>query len=536
MNGLLARANRSLKVEHAAGLLAASALVSGLLGLLRYRLLAAHFGIGTALDAYNVAFIVPDFMFFVLTSGALSVTFIPVLNERLNKGNKKSAWELSSSLINFLALITFVASLFIIIFAEPLVHYVVAPGLSPQTRFLAASMMRIIAVNPFLFSISSVLTSMQQAAGRFFFFALAPSLYSLGIIFGIIYLAPHVGVMGVAYGVVIGSIIQLLAAGVGMWHLGFEYRSKISWRNLGFRRVLMLLPARSIDQGIDYFNTMVEVNLASRLQIGGAIASFSYAMQLALQPITLIGVAISTAVFPKLTERINQGRRDLFRKDFRSILRVIIWLALPIAVIAFFTRGYLVRLLVANGDPTIAALLGFLVIYIFFRCMYPIVSRAYYAHQDVRTPLYTSLAAIAINIGLAVWLARPSTMGIYGLAVAESLDAVFELAVLFFILIKRYPGILDSDFINAVFRMISASGLTGIVTYAMVAYFFPLRISDAGFVVLVPKFIAIVGFSFVAYLLFSFIFRITEVQPVIERIVRFIFAGFDQKNRKIPNA
>jgi putative peptidoglycan lipid II flippase len=107
-----------------------------------------------------VAFTIPDFMFFVLVSGALSVTFIPVFNERLSKGNKRSAWELSSSLINLMAIATFIASLLIIVFAEPLVKYVVAPGLDESTSNLAVSMMRVIAVNPFLFSISSVLASM----------------------------------------------------------------------------------------------------------------------------------------------------------------------------------------------------------------------------------------------------------------------------------------------------------------------------------------------------------------------------------------
>jgi putative peptidoglycan lipid II flippase len=531
MNRFLSRANRSLPVALAAGMLASSSLVSSLLGLLRERLLIANFGIGSAVDAYKVAFTIPDFMFFVLTSGALSVTFIPVLNERLANGNKKSAWELSSSLINLLAMLTLIASVLIIIFAGPLVQYIVAPGLDQQTRFLAASMMRIIAINPFLFAISSVLTSMQQARGRFFFFALAPSLYSLGIIVGILYIAPHVGVMGVAYGVVIGSVIQLLAAGMGMWGMGFDYRSKIFWRNIGFRKVLQLLPPRSIDQGIDYFNNLVETNLASRLQIAGAIASYNFALTLSMVPINLIGTAISTAAFPKMSDRLTQGRPDLFRKELKVVLRIIIWLALPTSVIAFFCRGYLVRLLVANGDPTIASLLGFLVIAILFRSIYQIASRSYYAQQDTRTPLFISIAAIVVNVGLAVWLARPQEMGIYGLAVAESLDAVFEVGLLFFILVKRFPGMFDAFFMNAVFRMISASGLMGIATYALVAFFFPLRASDSGFMALTPKFGAIVFFSFIVYFAVSALFRITEVQPVIERVVRIIFNGFESRTK-----
>jgi len=522
MNKLLARANRSISVALAAWLLAGSSLIAQVLGLLRERLIIANFDIGSAVDAYRVAFTIPDFMFFILVSGALSVTFIPVFNERLSKGNKKSAWELSSSLINFMAMLTFVASILIIIFADPLVRYVVAPGLDEQTTFLAVSMMRIIAINPFLFAISSVLTSMQQAFGRFFFFALAPSLYSLGIIIGVQYIAPHVGIMGVAYGVVIGSVLQLFAACMGMWGMGFDYRSRIFWRNLGFRKVLSLLPARSLDQGIDYFNTLVETNLASRLR-AGAIASYQYATTLHMVPITLIGVAISTAAFPKMTERLNQGRPDLFKKELQAILRVIIWLALPTAVITFFCRGYLVRFLDGNGDSTIATLLGLLVVAILFRSIYHIASRAFYAQQDTRTPLYISLAAIGLNVGLAVYLARPDHFGIYGLAIAQSLVAVFEVTILFMVLVKRFPGTLDLVFMNAMLRMVSASGLTGIVTYILVSFIFPLRASDSGFMVLVPKFVFIAGISLLSYFLFSAIFRLTEVKPVIERVLKIAF-------------
>lgn len=528
MRKILARANRSISVALAAWLLAGSSLIGTLLGFLRDRLLYANFDIGSAVDAYKVAFTIPDFMFFILVSGALSVSFIPVFNERLNKGNKKSAWELSSSLMNFLAIISFLASILILIFADPLVRYVVAPGLDEQTTFQAVSMMRIIAINPFLFAISSVLTSMQQAVGRFFFFALAPSIYNLGIIIGIQYISPHVGIMGVAYGVVIGSVLQLLTATLGMWGFGFDYKSKIFWRNMGFRKVLSLLPARSFDQGIDYFNNLVEINLASRLG-AGAITSYNIATTLYMAPITLIGVAISTAAFPKMTERLAQGRVDLFMKELQAVLRVIIWLALPTAVIAFFCRGYLVRLLVAQGNATVAALLGLLVVAILFRSVYHIASRSFYAQQDTRTPLYISLFAIGLNIALAILLAQPQNFGIYGLAIAQSIVAVFEVLVLFMVLVRRFPGLIDMFFMNAVVRMISASGLMGIVTYILVSFMFPLRLADSGFMVLIPKFGLIVVLSLMAYFAFSALFRLTEVQPVVERVISVAFRQFRTK-------
>lgn len=190
----VARANKRLSIQLAASLLAGSTLVSLLLGFFRDRLLnsaylpnpSAHLsGYPAGIDAYTAAFTVPDFMFFILVSGALSVTFIPVFNQRLATGNKKSAWELSTSLLNFMALMTLVTSVLIIIFAEPLIRYVIAPGFSESATALAVSMTRVIAVNPFLFAIATVLASIQQAVGRFTFFALAPVLYNIGIITGL---------------------------------------------------------------------------------------------------------------------------------------------------------------------------------------------------------------------------------------------------------------------------------------------------------------------------------------------------------------
>jgi len=523
MRRLLDKANRKFSIGWVAALLAGSALLTNLLGLLRERLLLANFGVGAEVDAYKAAFAVPDFMFFLLVSGALSVTFIPVFTERMVKGNKKSAWELSSSLLNFMALITGVVSLLIIVFAQPLLEYFVAPGLDDTAIAQAVVMMRIIALNPFLFSISSVLTSVQQATGRFFFYALAPSVYNLGIIFGILVIAPQLGIEGVAYGVFIGSIAQMLIAILGMKGTSFKYSPQIFWKNRGFIKVLTLLPARSIDQGLDYFNYLVSINIASKMQIG-AITAYSTAFTLHLVPIGLIGIAISTAAFPKMSERLSQGRPDLFKKEMVSVLRVIIWLSLPVAVIAFLARGYLVRLLVANGNPTISLVLGSLALAVLFRSIFHIMSRGFYAQQDTKTPLYISVVAIAVNVFLAVWLTRPGAYGIEGLAIAYSITAVLEVFILGTVLSRRLGGgLFTLPFARSVARMVSAAGFSAFATYVFIAFLLPLRATDAGFFVLVPKFILIITVGLLTYLLFSYIFGVRESIPVVDRIKNTLF-------------
>lgn len=530
------RANSRLGVGSAAALLAASTLLSSILGLYRDKLLLSTYyqTWPAGIDAYKIAFTIPDFMFFVLVSGALSVTFIPVFNERLAKGNKKSAWELSTSLINFLAIATLITSILIIIFAEPLVNNLIAPGSDEVTRGLAVSMMRVIAINPFLFAISSVLASMQQATGRFFFFALAPTLYSIGIIIGILFFAEGIsmfgvtlfqgGIMGVALGVVLGSILQLIVSSLGLIGMGFDYRFKIFWKNKGFRQVLRLLPPRSIDQGIDYFNNLVEINLASRLG-QGLITAYQTATTLHMVPVTLIGVAISTAAFPKMTERLSQGRPDLFRKELQTILRVIIWLVLPTAVITFLARGQLVGLLVTGGDEIIANILGLLVVAILFRSVYHIASRSFYAQQDTKTPLYISIATIGLNILLAILFVMKFNMGVYGLAAAQSIVALVEVAILFIIMSTRIKGLFDIFFLHAILRMVSASGLMFVVTYITVKIF-DLNATDQSFFTVFPKFAIVVLAGLGTYLIASRIFRLEEANPVISTARKIVFNKF----------
>lgn len=529
----VARANMKLTIQLAAALLAGSTLISSLLGLFRVRLLngAYYDTYPVGLDAYTVAFLIPDFMFFILVSGALSVTFIPVFNQRLATGNKKSAWQLSSSMINFMALVTLVASILIIIFAEPLVRYVVGPGLDEAGRNLAISMMRVIAVNPFLFAVATVIASMQQAIGRFTFYALAPTIYNVGIIIGIVFFTGGInifgwqvfegGIMGVALGVVLGSILQLIVSSIGLIGLGFDYQFKVYWKNKGFREVLRLLPARSLDQGADYVNSIVETNLASRM-MSGTVAAYQQATTLHLVPINLIGVAISTAAFPKMTERLAQGRTDLFKSELQTVLRVIIWLALPVATIAFFTRGYLVNFIKNGGDALMAGLLGSLVVAILFRSIYHIAARSFYAQQDTKTPLYISIFAIALNIGLAIWFTMSLGMGAYGLAWAQSIVAFVEVMILFFVMSRRIKGLFDLAFMRAVGRMTTATLIMGIVSYVMVQIF-QLGAGDQSFLSTFPKFAIIVAVSAASYVLFSKMLKLTESDPVISRFKSLLF-------------
>lgn len=526
-------ANVQLSVKTAAIVLASSTLVSALLGIFRDRWLNSMYydTYPAGLDAYTAAFTVPDFLYFIITSGALAVTFIPVFNQRLVAGNKKSAWELSTSTLNFLALISFIASIFIMVFADPLVRYIVAPGLNEQSMPLAINMMRVIAINPFLFSISTVLSSMQQAVKRFVFYAIAPALYNVGIIVGILVFTNGInifgwqifegGIMGVAIGVVFGALLQLFASIIGMVGIGFQYNFKIYWKNQGFRTVLKLLPTRSADQSIDYVMSILNTNLASRMG-EQAIRAYQQAASLKSMPVNLIGVAISTAFFPKLSEDAASEDIEKFTDTFKQSLSTIVWISLPVAIIAFFIRGYVVNFIKNGGDPKIASVLGSFVVAIFFQSVFHIASRGFYARQNTKIPLILSVVSFAVQLVFAL-IFSASGFGPEGLAYALSISALVEVSLLLIILNKQMKGkIFDKTMISSLTRILIASAIAGMASYAMTKIM-PLRAADNSFLSTFPKFCVICAVSLLVYIGACVALKIEEVRPVINKVRQVLF-------------
>ena len=536
---VVALANSRLSIKFAALLLSFSTLISALLGIFRDRLLNSLYldTYPTGIDAYTAAFTVPDFMFFILTSGALAVSFIPVFNQRLASGNKKSAWELSTSILNLFAFITLITSVLIMIFADPLIRYVVGPGLDESGTILAINMMRVIAINPFLFSIATVLSSMQQAVGRFVFYSLAPALYNVGILIGIAFFTNGInlfgvqlfegGIMGVALGVVFGAILQVIVSLIGLFGLGFDYEFKIYWKNHGFRSVLRLLPARSLDQGIDYVSGIVNTNLSSRMG-AGALRSYQQANTLHTMPVNLIGVAISTAFFPKMTEEVGEDNIDEFNNTFRKALRMIIWISLPVTVISYFARGYVVNFIKNGGDPLIASILASLVLAIFAQSVFHIASRGFYARQDTKTPFIVSVVAIGLSMVLSIaftaWGFGPD-----GLGWAQSIGAVIEMFILLGILNRRSNSkLFNKTFWSATWRMIIASVVAGIAAYIMTK-FLPLLATDNSFFITFPKFLIISLVSMTVYLAASNLLDLEEVIPIFNWINKALFRNITEK-------
>ncbi len=492
------------------------------LGFFRNRLISTNFTVHDpgSTDAFFAAFQIPDFFFLTIAAGALGVAVVPFLSDRLQKGDRKGLWDVTSSLLNLLAIVMFFVALIIFLFAKPLLQHVVAPKLSPHQLDQAAQIMRLVALNPLFFTLSGILTSVQQTFGRFFFYAIAPLFYNLSIIIAIYIFKEDIGVVGLGIGALIGGLAQLLVAVMGLWGLGFNYRPKINFKSQNFKLILKRLPARSIDQGVDSINSIVETNRASSLG-SGPVTYYNFATTLMNVPVMLFGTAIATAAFPRLTERLAQNRPDLFHKDFFRVFRLMLWIAMPVVVVSYFARGYLARLLFGDVAPEVSLIFGYLTVAILFRILYTILSRFFYAQKDTKTPLFVSLFAIGLNIILAYSLAKPNAYGIAGLALAQSITAAVEVVLLFTVMFIKDKYILNKEFWGSIARIFSVTGFSVITAFFMVSLL-PLEISDRGFMTLGLKFSSIAGVTALVHITISMLFGLEEPRPFVKKLKHII--------------
>lgn len=522
MNRWLNRANQKVSLASAAALLVGASLLGLLLGFMRTQVVNGNFNTTGYIttDAYFAAFKIPDFFFYTIAAGALGVAFMPFLADKLQQGDRLAVWKLTSGLLNFLGLLMFGVGIILLVFAEPLLHLVVGDNLGPEQTRDAVLIMRLVAFNPLLFTISGILTSLQQTFGRFFFYALAPIIYNSCIIASVYIFKDNIGLVGLGIGALAGAIIQLLIVILGLSGLRFRYFPGINFHSPEFRQILRNLPPRSVDQGLDSINSIVETNRASTLA-PGSITIYENAYTLHLAPILLVGTAISTAAFPRLNARLAQGRPDLFRRDFLMVLRAIIWIVVPIIVITFFTRAYLARLIFKNPQPDIALVLQFLIGAIFFRTVYALISRWFYSQKDTRTPLFVSLFAIALNIVLVFMLAKQTAYGLAGLAIAQSTVAAAEVFILVIIMLWRDRKLFDREFWGGISRILSVTGFTILVTYIMVTLV-PLAVTDRGFIKLSAKLLAIIVPTIAIHIMLSAVFGLAEVRPVLDKLRKLV--------------
>lgn len=405
MVGLLLRVfNREWTSLHeAALLLAGTALLSQALGLIRDRLLAAHFGAGEALDIYYAAFRVPDFLYASIASFVAVTVLIPFLLDKLEKENN---WESARHFINSVFTVWGAAMLLSALLAfmfMPHVSSFIVPGFSSTAQGEFVFLSRILLLSPLLLGLSNLFGTVTQSLRRFFVFAAGPLLYNLGIIFGVVFLMPWYGLGGVVVGVILGALFHVAIQFPVLFSSGVVPRLtyRIYWKDIG--RVVKLSIPRTLALSAANFSTIVLISVASKVT-AGSIAVFTLAMNLQSIPLAIIGMSYSVAAFPTLAKLWTKGNHQEFLEHIVSAMRHIMFWSFPAIVLFIVLRAQIVRTILGSGafDWTAtrltAAALALFVISVVAQNLVLLLTRAFYAMGRTRLPLVANVVGAMLVV------------------------------------------------------------------------------------------------------------------------------------------
>lgn len=517
---LLNRQNNS--ILSAATIIAASYLASALLGLIRNRLLASHFfgGLESHLDVYFAAFVIPDTVFQLLVVGALSAAFIPVYQE-YSVHSKKEANRMANATLTSLGLILIVIITLIIIFAHPLAslisHY------PPHQLELMSNLIRLMSVAQLFFAVSAFLTGVLQARKRFLIPAIAPIFYNLGTILGIILLSSSFGIYSAAIGVVFGAFLHMLVQLPFTKNLGFFPRFYYRPQHSGVKNLFRLMPPRTAALGLSQIERWVAVNLTSLLA-AGSLSIFNFARQLYALPISLFGVSLGQASFPVLSSSVHtQDKKKHFVKVLTQSVLQIFYFALPASVLILILRIPLVRLTFgASNFPWQATLLtgkalAFLSISIAPQAVNQLLTRTFHALKDTRTPLKVSLFTIIFFIVSAYTSSKVFGLGIVGITISLSVSNIINFFIMYFLLKKKLPSF---SITRPISQMVLISIFMGISLWLPFRFFDQFVFDTTRTLPLILLTIIVSSMGLAVYLLFSFLFKISQLQQILQLVSR----------------
>jgi putative peptidoglycan lipid II flippase len=518
-------------ITSAAFILFFSALFSRILGLLRDGLLAGYFGGGRELDIYFAAFRIPDFIYNLLIGGGIAVAFLPIFAQYYSR-EKKEAWKITNLLLNFFLLLIVLLALICFIFA-PLLAKLIAPGFSQFDRELLIRLTRLMLLSPLFFGAANLFSGVLQYFNRFLVFAIAPILYNLGIILGIVFLSNSFGIFGVGFGVVGGAFLYFLVQFIGAMLCGFSWRPIFDFKNQVIKKIIYLMVPRTMAVAAQQINLIVITAIASTLRVG-SVAIFNFANNIQHIPIGLIGIPFALAAFPSLSKSISQNNHKDFFKDFSSTFSKILFFAVPSSVLIFLLRAQLIRLILGSlgsgrfdwtATKLTAASLGAFAFGIFASALIPLIARAFFANQNTKTPAIISFVSVGLNIALSfifVWQIRVNPyfkliiekvfdlegmkdIAVVGLPLAFSLTCIFQLICLLVFLYKRIGDFGIANLKIAFKKVVIATLAMSFVTYFVLqisAYLFNTRtVFGLLFQTIITGIFAVVSYLFFAYLL-----------------------------------
>ncbi len=405
--------------------LAATTLASYVLGLVRDRVLARSFGAGVNLDSYNAAFLVPDFLFNVLVASGIAAAAVPLFTQ-LYRRSHKEAYVYMNSLLASAVGAMIIVGVVIAIFA-PYFGFLVAPGFDAAGRELVVQMMRILAISSILFAASNALGAMLVSQKRFLAYGLSPVVYNLGIITGALLFAPHVGVIGVAYGTVLGAALHFTVRCMGGIRSGWRWQwVSRPWSTPEMKRTFSLMLPKMIGHPVELTTFWVFTSLASLLA-PGSITIVNFARNFQSVPVSLLGISMATAVFPLLAEAILAGRQEMAAL-LRRMSYVILGASVLAALVVYAIRHPLVAILLgggsfdANAVTTTALVLGIFCLSIPTESLSHLFARAFYAAQNTLTPVIWSIVGLCVSSASAYALL--GTFGVVALPIGFFLGSL----------------------------------------------------------------------------------------------------------------
>ncbi len=466
--------NANQQIARAAGTIMIAIVLGQIAGLIRGIIVARTFGASPELDAFFAANRVSETLFLLVAGGALGSAFIPTFTGLLAKDEKDSAWKLAASLANAVTLTLSLLAALTAFFAPQVVRFALAPGLStnPELFALTVALLRIQLISAILFGLGGLIVGILNAHQIFLIPALTPALYQLGIIFGALFLSPTLGIYGLAWGVVIGSILYLLvqlpsllklAGNLPLSTFNFQLTPHV-------RQVFLLMGPRLLGVAIVQLNFWVNTWLASQMP-SGSVSGLYYGFSLMLMAQAAIAQSVAIAAMPTFSAQHALGQQDEMRASLAASLRGIILMALPASIGLMILRQPLIALLYQRGafDENSVQIVSWALLWyaagMVGHSIMEILTRAFYAQHDTKTPVIIGIIAMTLNVIFSITFAKLFTslgwMPHGGLALANSTATALEAVVLFVVMRKRLNGIEGNHILRgAIPSLIAALGMS----------------------------------------------------------------------------
>ena len=505
----------SSSVNSAALIIAVAGAASRLLGLVRDRILAAQFGAGDALDIYYAAFRVPDLIYNLLILGALSAAFIPVFTSLIVNEKNEEARRLASGLFT-IAVVALVSLSAILAVFTPILMKLITPGFDGEKLRSVITITRIMFLSPIFLGMSGIFGGILNSFKRFLIYSIAPLFYNLGIIAGALFFAPIFGIMGLAFGVILGAFLHMAIQYPAVRLGGFKLSFMWDLGNANLRKVLRLMVPRTMGLAVTQVNLLVVTILASTLS-AGSLAIFNFANNLQAVPLGVLSVPFILAIFPTLSHYAARENWDDFIKSFSSTFRQVLYLIVPASVLMLVLRAQIVRIVLGSGkfdwEDTILTFqaLGIFSLSLFAQCLVPLLARSFYALHNTRIPFYTGLASEAVNLILAIFLSR--SFGILGLVWAFSVASIVNMTLLFLILRLRL-GNLDDKKIFSVISKIAAAAIISGIGAQLAKQFVGSNLEIDSLITVFTQTAVSASCGIVIYLAISYFFRLEEFEAV----------------------